>query len=247
MYNIEYSALKYYNNIISDECLYIGMLFHNLTTGERVFKHISNFKRFRMFDDEVDVDFVKSYLNGIKQQVERNILNYQDDFSIFDYTSIFVNEFRFTKAISIEVAEDEDYVDKFTKMYLKFDFNKNQRLSAVEEKKYIKKILASSNVEFSEPKISGIYDENVTFDYVIGDVAIKLFSFKQKKAAKLVPAAKQWAFSAAELKDKYKIVFLYVDDNDDMSLFKPVMRILSENAIVYKLQDGLDYVLKAVS
>ena len=52
---------------------------------------------------------------------------------------------------------------------------------------------------------------------------------------------------AEELKDKYIIVFLYVYDNDDISLFKLVMRILSENAIVYKLQDGLDYVLKAVS
>ena len=33
MYKIEYAALKYYNNVLTDECLYIGMLFHNLTTG----------------------------------------------------------------------------------------------------------------------------------------------------------------------------------------------------------------------
>ena len=70
MYQIEYSALKYYNNIISEECLYIGMLFHNLTTGEREFRYITNFKRFKAFDDEVDVGFVKSYLAGIKNQVE---------------------------------------------------------------------------------------------------------------------------------------------------------------------------------
>ena len=62
-----------------------------------------------------------------------------------------------------------------------------------------------------------------------------------------MPAAKQWAFSAYELKDKYRIVFLYIDDHDDLSQFKAVMSILKEHAEVYKVQDGLDYVLKAVS
>lgn len=42
MYQVEYASLKYYNNIISEECLYIGMLFHNLTTGKRDFRYISN-------------------------------------------------------------------------------------------------------------------------------------------------------------------------------------------------------------
>ena len=44
MYQVEYASLKYYNNVISEECLYIGMLFHNLTTGKRDFRYISNFK-----------------------------------------------------------------------------------------------------------------------------------------------------------------------------------------------------------
>lgn len=246
MYQIEYTALKYYNNVISEECLYIGMLFHNLTTGKRDFRYISNFKRFQAFDDEADVDFVKLYLAGIKQQVEKNIFNYNDKFSISDFTKIYVNEFRFSDATMMEIEDDEDYVDKLTKMYLKFDFSKEKRLSHSEEKKYIRKILSSSNVEFSTPKVSGIYDENINFDYVIGDVAIKLFSFKEKNAAKLIPSAKQWAFSAEELKEQYKIVFLYDDDNDTPQL-KIIMQILKKYANVFQLQDGLDYILKLIS
>lgn len=146
----------------------------------------------------------------------------------------------------MEVEENEDYVEKLTKMYLKFDFNKKERLSISEEKRYIRRILSSSNLEFSVPKVSGIYDENVRFDYIIGDVAIKLFSFKEKDAIKLIPAAKQWAFSAEELKDRYKIVFLY-DENNDTPQLKIVMQILKKHANVYQLQDGLDYVLKAIS
>lgn len=246
MHQIEYAALKYYNNIISEECLYIGMLFHNLTTGTREFRYISNFKRFQAFDDEADVDFVKLYLAGIKHQVEESIFNYNKSFSIADFSKIYVNEFRFSDVTTMEVEETEDYVGGLTKMYLKFDFSKRERLSVSEEKKYIRKILSSTNIEFSTPKLSGTYDENVNFDYVIGDVAIKLFSFKEKDAAKLIPSAKQWAFSAEELKDRYKIVFLYDEDSDSPQL-KIVMQILKKHANVYQLQDGLDYVLKAIS
>lgn len=246
MYQVEYAALKYYNNAVSDECLYIGMLFHNLTTDKREFRYISNFKRFQAFDDEADIDFVKLYLAGIKQQIETNIFNYKDNFSIADFTKIYVNEFRFSDVTQMKVDEDENYVENLTKMYLKFDFSKEKRLSNSEEKKYIRKILSSSNVAFSTPKISGFYDENVNFDYVIGNVAIKLFSFKEKDATKLIPSAKQWAFSSGELKDRYKIVFLYDDETDSPQL-KIVMQILKKHANVFQLQDGLDYVLKAIS
>ena len=246
MYRVEYAALKYYNNVISDECLYIGMLFHNLTTGARDFRYISNFKRFQSFDDEADVDFVKFYLAGMKQQIETGILNDQSDFSIADFIKIYVNEFRFSNVTTMEVEENEDYVDNLTKMYLKFDFSKEKRLSNSEEKKYIRKILSSSHVAFSTPKITGLYEEKVNFDYVIGDIAIKLFTFKEKDAARLIPSAKQWAFSAEELKDRYKIVFLYDDDYDSASL-EVVMKILKKHANVYQLQDGLDHILKAIS
>ena len=70
MQQVEFAALKYYNNLVSEECLYIGMLFHNLNTGKCDFKYISNFKRFQSFDDEADVDYVKAYLLGIKLQIE---------------------------------------------------------------------------------------------------------------------------------------------------------------------------------
>ena len=137
MYQIKYAALKYYNNVISEECLYIGMLFHNLTNGKRDFRYISNFKRFQSFDDEADINFIKAYLSGIKQQVEENIFNYNMNFSISNFTKIYVNEFRFSDITTIEVAENEDYVENLTKMYLKFDFSKAKRLSHSEEKKYI--------------------------------------------------------------------------------------------------------------
>ena len=119
MYQIEYAALNYYHSPISDECLCLGVLFHNLTTGKRDFKYISNFQRFHSFDDEADVDFVRLYLRGIKEEVETTLFNYADDFSVENYTRVFANEFRFSSVRSLAIAEDEDYVKNFTSIYLK--------------------------------------------------------------------------------------------------------------------------------
>lgn len=246
MQRIEYAALKYYNNIISEECLYIGMLFHNLTTGKREFRYISNFKRFQAFDDEADIEFVKLYLAGIKEQVEENLLNCNSQFSISDFKRIYVNEFKFSEITTMEIEDGEDYVENLTKLYLKFDFSKEKRLNTNSEKKYIRKILSSSNAVFSPSKILGSYDEKINFDYIIGDVAIKLFSFKEKDVSRIIPSAKQWAFTAQELENQYKVVFLY-DDDLESPQFDVIMQILRKHANAFQLQDGLDYILKAVA
>lgn len=116
MYQVECAALKYYNSVISEKCLYVGMIYNNLSTGQCGFRYISNFSRFESFDDEVDITFVKLYLKGIQQQIQNSILN-QYHFRIDEFTKIFVNDFRFTNTMKIEVEEDGDYVTNLTKLY----------------------------------------------------------------------------------------------------------------------------------
>ncbi len=243
MYQIEYAALKYYNNIISEECLYIGMLFHNLSTGKKEFRHINNFKRFQVFDDEADVDFIKLYLEGIRQEIA---VNDDERFSVAEFSKRYVNEMKFTSPVRIDVDEGENYIDNLTKIFMKFDFKQEKRLSQADERKYIRRILASTNIEFSSSKVSGVYEESVNFDYIIGNVAIKLFSFKEKDGGRIIPSAKQWAFSAEELKDRYRVVFLY-DESDNTPNMEIVMKILKKHGMVYQINEGLDYVLESIS
>lgn len=246
MYKIQYAALKYYNSVISEECLYIGMLYNNLTTGKRDFRYISNFNRFQSFDDEADVQFIRMYLRGIQQKVENNLFN-SEPFNFKEFTKIFINEFRFTEVTEISVDEDEDYVDNLTKLYLKFDFKQKNRLSTITEKKYIRKILSSKRTEFSHPEVLGDFNEEIVFDYIIDNIAIKLFSFKDKDLRRVIPAAKQWSFTASEVKDRMKVVFLYdnvitKDENCEI-----ILNILRKNAEVYQIQEGLEFVLKLIS
>ena len=119
MYHIEYAALNYYHSPISDECLCIGVLFHNVTTGQRDFKYIANFQRFQAFDVEADVDFVKLYLRGIKEEIENSA--FDKEFDLASYIRVYANEFRFSSVRTLSVNETENYVEDLSKIYLKYD------------------------------------------------------------------------------------------------------------------------------
>ena len=247
MYHIEYVALNYYHSPVLDECLCIGVLFHNLTTGQRDFKYISNFQRFHVFDDEADVDFVKLYLKGIKEEVENSLFNFNKEFNVASYIKTYANEFRFSTVRKLLVNENEDYVENLSKVYLKYDLAKSQRLSGNEEKKLIRRVLETNNLEYSTQKVDGPYSDEITFDYQVGNVCIKLFSFKGKNLKRVIGSARQWSFVADELGNQKKVLFIYDSDYEDMNNLEIIIKILSKNAKVLKLDDGMDYILKLCS
>ena len=222
MYNIEYAALNYYHSPISDECLCIGVLFHNVTTGQRDFKYISNFQRFHAFDDEADIDFVKLYLRGIKDEVETSVFNFNKEFELASYVKVYANEFRFSSVRTLTVNENENYVEDLSKVYLKYDLARSQRLNGNEEKKLIRRVLESNN---------------------LGNVCIKMFSFKGKNLKRVIGSARQWSFVADELGEQKRVLFIYDSDYEDMGNLDIIIKILSKNAKILKLDDGMDYIL----
>lgn len=247
MYHIEYTALNYYHSPISDECLCIGVLFHNVTTGQRDFRYISNFQRFHAFDDEADVDFVKLYLRGIKEEVETTVFNFNKEFKLETYIKVYANEFKFSSVKTLNVDEKENYVEDLSKIYLKYDLAKSQRLNGNEEKKLIRRVLEASNLEYSTQKVNGPYRGEIPFDYQVGNVCIKMFSFKGKNLKRVIGNARQWSFVADEIGEQKKVLFIYDSDYEDMINLDIIIKILSKNAKVLKLDDGMDYILKQCS
>ena len=248
MYHIEYAALNYYHSPISDECLCIGVLFHNVTTGQRDFKYISNFQRFHAFDDEADIDFVKLYLRGIKDEVETSVFNYNKEFDLASYIRVYANEFRFSSVRMLSVNENENYVEDLSKVYLKYDLAKSQRLTSNEEKKLIRRVLESNNLEYTtQKKVDGPYSDEISFDYQVGNVCIKMFSFKGKNLKRVIGNARQWSFVADELRAQKKVLFIYDSDYEDMNNLNIIIKKLSKNAKALKLDDGMDYILKQCS
>lgn len=247
MYHIEYAALNYYHSPISDECLCIGILFHNITTGQRDFKYISNFQRFHAFDDEADVDFVKLYLSGIKEEVETSVFNFDKEFDLRVYVKVYANEFRFSSVKTLKVAENENYAENFSKIYLKYDLAKSHRLNKNEEKKLVRRVLESNNLVYSTQKVDGPYNDEISFDYQVENLCIKMFSFKGKNLKRVIGSARQWSFVADEIGVQKKALFIYDSDYEDMSNLNIIIKILSKNAKVLKLDEGMDYILKQCS
>lgn len=239
---IEYAALKYYNSCVSEECLYVGMLFNNLTTNTRIFKTIKNFKRLESFDDEISIEFFKDYLTSIKDEVENNLFNYGKCFNMEAYIKPYVNELRFS-SVKSEETNDTDFIENIAKLFLKFDYDKKQRLKKDTEKKYIKRILQSSNIKFNEDPIIGKYNETIRLDLVTDDYGIKLFKFEGKDLNRLITNAKAWSYSAREMKDERKILFLYDIDYKNSGKFDSIINILKEDAYkVMPYETGIDYI-----
>lgn len=244
MEEIKYSVLKYYNSVIAEECLCVGILFHNITTDQRTFNAIKNFKRLESFDDEINIEFFKYYLSSIKEETENNLFNYNETFNIEAYTKAYVNELRFSKIYTSNNI-DENFIENTTKLFLKFDYSKSERLHKNLETRYIRNIFKENGIAFTSKPVLGFYKEPILFDFQTENYAIKIFSFKEKKLNRLISNAKAWSYNALEIKPYKKTIFFYDLDILDSKEFKIIMEILSEHAYkLLPLEEGLDLITK---
>lgn len=246
MYKIQFSVLSYYPSIVTNENINVGILFHNLSTNERKFHILKNWKRLEKFDDELDIDFIRQYLIGIKNECELNIFNHNEKFSLNDYVRFYINELRFCPVKEANVSEEnvETFINDTEKVYMRYDFEKRERLSKESEVNYIKKIMKSNNINYSAKEIKGKYEDKIKFDYIVGDYGFKNFIFEGKNLNKMIMNAKAWAYNAESMKDKYKTIFVYDIEKNDSSNYHIINNILNEHAYdVMTSAKVLDFVI----
>lgn len=239
---VKFSVLSYYPSFITNENINIGILFELPEVKDAFFYYTQKWDRIASFDDELNLNFIKDYLRGISNEVSTNITNYQKGFAIEEYIKFFVNEYKFSKIQLVDVDKPYDFIEQTKKVYLRFDFDKSERLTKTQEYNYISKLLRVNNIAYKRDKIHGNYNEKIKFDYTIGDYAVKLFTFEGKNLSYLISVAKLWAYNAWELKDKYKTIFIYDKEMKDSEYFDIIINILNENA--YKIMlfnEGIDF------
>ena len=243
MSTVYYSVLSYYPSFITNENVNLGVLFYVVENNYASFYSIKRWERVRAFDDEVDIDFMKDYLKGLSQDVESNLFNYQNKFNIEEFVRYYVNEYKFSNIQTVETDEVDIFIDETKKMYLKYDFEKGERLGKDKEKQYINRLLRTQNIPYNKDKIRGYFNEKIQYDYIIGEYGIKLFTFEGKNLARLINTAKTWSYTAREMKDRYKTVFIYAKENRN-EYYDSIIQILKENAQdIMPLDEGIDYLL----
>ncbi len=242
---VMFSRLCYFPSFLSTDCIEIAILFQQAEKDIRRFEITSNWQRLKSFDDELDIDYFKLILNGIKAEVSNeSLFNYKRDFDICKYIKSFANELKFTNITTVETDDFDALVEETRKMYLRYDYDKKERPSLEHQAAFMKRILRDNKIKFCSSKIIGNYRENIKYDCIVENYAFKFFSFENKKVTKVVASAKTWAYNAKEMEATYKTIFVYDTDVED-ELFEYVLLILKENAYgVMRIHEAMDFILK---
>ncbi|WP_053983849.1 hypothetical protein [Niameybacter massiliensis] len=225
MCKIKYSALTYYPSFLLTDNTTIGVAFHNLSTNERRFEITSNITRIANTYDELNPDILKIILHSIKESICKDssysFNNTETSFDLYDFTKFYVNEFKFTPIVEVDVENFDSFIDEAKKIYLRYDYSKEQRPSVGDEIKFLKHIISSKKNDCSSKPLFGEFNDQINFDYIINnEYAIKIFDFKNSTQKQSISTARSWALAAQEVTPMHKVVFIYSHDMD----------ILSENA-----------------
>lgn len=92
--NIVYATFLGYYSSLDRYPFYLGTLLHNVITGEKSFIINERLNEIIEYDSDINADFVKVYVEGIKNDWEHS-----GNRSVEDYIQFFANNFRFSKII----------------------------------------------------------------------------------------------------------------------------------------------------
>jgi len=244
MPTLQFSVLSYYPSFVTQENINIGLLFYIIDTNEASFYSIRKWDRVRAFDDELDVDFMKDYLKGLSYEVNSGLFSHNIKFDMDQFVKHYINEYKFSRIQTVDCQDVDEFIETTKKVYLKYDYEKHERLKKNQESRYIYQLLRSSNVPYTREKIKGNFNEDIKYDYIIGEHAVKIFNFEGKQLNYIINNIKAWAFNANEMQNVYKTIFIYDVELKDVPLFDAVIEILSKSS--YKtlpLSTGIEYLL----
>lgn len=241
-----FSVLSYHPSFITTESINVGILFHDIKNDIRIFETTSNWNRVKTFDDEIDINYIKAVLDGIKNEVENcDLFSFSEEFNMEQYVKFYVNELKFSEVAPANTDSFEDFIEETKKIFLRYDFDKKDRPNEKQQLKYVKEFLKSNNIEYSSKSIIGKYDENINFDYTIDDYVFKMFTFENKNISKQLFAAKSWAYNAEKIKPRYKTIFIYDIEKENDPQYCTIMKILKDSSYkVMKLSEAIDFILK---
>lgn len=250
---IEYSVLYYYNSFLSEECLAIGILFNNKSTNIRKFEMVKKLKRVEVFDDEINIDFFKANLEGIKFEAEDPYFNYHvHSFKMEEFIKRYVNEYKFSKPQIIKNERSaEDIMLDIKKVYLKYDFEKKERMNRKEEKRFLKEYMNSNNINHKVNRsldISEYTGLSVKYDFYLEELkyAIKVLSFKDKTLSRMIPFIKSYSWDALALKEEgIKTIFIFDVELNQEQEYNTIIKILEKDSHkVIKLNESVEFLDK---
>ena len=117
-------------------------------------------------------------LESIKNDVEGDLTTQGKVFDISNYIKFYCKEYHFSPVNIITYSNDpEKRIEEIKKIYLRFDYEISQRPSSQEELSFLRSLLLDrGNKVRTRASASGIHNETVRYDFIVGRFGIKYFS-----------------------------------------------------------------------
>lgn len=229
-----FAILRYVPDEVRQEFINIGLVFHSPEDQFIDIRLTNNFSRVHAFDDEVDIEFLKLVLDGVKKEfsLEFNINRPSyDDLCSWSFlesaTSIYNNQLQFSNVYTIRSKNFQNDFDDLFKTYVYFDVHRNQRISGDRVKSIMNRVLKDKDV-FSKLKRDiqvDIGSEEITMDYKYESEnktkVIKTFSFDytERGSGTASQVAKEWAWNFSKMRSANVKTQLQFDKNLEVVTF----------------------------
>lgn len=210
----KFCILRYVPDENRQEFINLGLVFHSPADNFIDIKITNNFSRVSAFDDEVDINFLKIVIEGLKEDFSQTTISgptikeIQNLNYLESKTSIFVNQLQFSPIYTFRSKEINLDFDNLFRTYVYFDVHRKKRITDDEVKSTMNRVLRSSNV-FSMLNRNLKVDlgpEKIELDYAYNSrnkiKIIKTFSFDytNQGSSQATSTAKEWAYNFQKLK-----------------------------------------------
>src|SRR5699024_3114418 len=168
-----FSVIRYVPNECREEFINIGLVIHSPSQGFVDFKSTTNFSRVTAFDDEIDLEFLKLVIAGIKEEFSQSTVHgpslravNEEDF-LEKQTMFYANQLQFSPIRIIRSDNPKKDLENLFKTYVYFDVKKNKRISDDEVRKIMSRVFQKSELHSKLDKnyIFNIETEDVILDY----------------------------------------------------------------------------------
>lgn len=238
---LKYSVLRYSPSALAGERINIGIVFSEEATGYHSFYYAQNLSRIKRFDDELDLSVLKDLLQGIEEEVEGDW--FDKGFSIDSFVKFYINDYRFDDPQAIIYLDLEETITSLKKAYFRFDYSKAERPDKKADQRIIVNLISAAGLKpLQNRKITGFYDESITFDIITDDYYVKLFDFDDKDIKRCINTAKSWAWNCNHATDKPIFIIYRFSDKDPLKNeeFSIISKIFKETNATFISIDEAD-------
>jgi len=247
---VKFAVMQYVPNYERDEKINVAVILHSPLDRFMSMKIIDNWKRLKEFDDELDINFIKSYLKTVKEQFSYNDFNINelaidDNYLLEQMTQFYINQFIFKLSeVTIETG-CIDFLNKLKDNYLYFDNDKKNRISNKDSVAFFSELLRGKNINYeivgAKNTLLGNYNEKINVDLKIKNKYYKIINFNDANIDTYIPTIKMWMMNALELKEKREKLIFVVNEQVSDEKVNTFIKMLEKYGEVIKLSEFNKY------